>query len=54
MIRGFSDKEAETVWIGEISRKLPSDTQKRALNLLKLIAAAAELADLAVPPGNRL
>ena len=54
MIRSFADKESETIWNGERSRKLPPDIQNRALNLLKLIDAALELADLAVPPGNRL
>ena len=54
MIRSFADKESETIWNGERSRKLPPDIQNRALNLLKLIDAALDLADLAVPPGNRL
>ena len=54
MIRSFADKESETIWNGERSRKLPPDIQNRALNLLKLIDAALDLADLTVPPGNRL
>jgi len=54
MIRGFIDKEASKIWEGERSRKLPPDIQDRALTLLKLIDAATELSDLAVPPGNRL
>jgi proteic killer suppression protein len=54
MIRSFADKETPRIWGGDRSRKLPSDIQDRALNLLKLIDAATELSDLAVPPGNRL
>jgi proteic killer suppression protein len=54
MIRTFADTEAETIWNGERSRKLPADIQQRALRRLKLLDAAAELSDLASPPSNRL
>jgi toxin HigB-1 len=54
MIRGFAADETERIWNGERSKKLPADIQDRALNLLRLIDAALELSDLAVPPGNRL
>ena len=54
MIRSFSDPETERIWSGKRSRKLPADIQNRALKLLILIEAAETLADLAVPPGNRL
>lgn len=54
MIRSFADAETERIWSGERSRKLPHDIQDRALKLLFLIEAAEELAELAVPPGNRL
>ncbi len=54
MIRSFADKETEIVWNGERSRKLPAEIQNRALNKLKLIDAALDLADLETPPGNRL
>jgi len=54
VIRSFSDPETERIWSGKRSRKLPADIQNRALKLLILIEAAETLADLAVPPGNRL
>ncbi len=54
MIRGFADPETERIWNGERSRKLPHDIQGRAFKLLKLIDAAEALADLAIPPSNRL
>jgi len=54
MIRSFADPETERIYAGERSRKLPPDIHKRALNRLKLLAAATELNELAVPPGNQL
>jgi proteic killer suppression protein len=50
----FNDDEAGKIWRGKRSRKLPADIQDRALTLLRLINSAAQLSDLAVPPGNRL
>lgn len=54
MIRSFADKEAERVWNGLRSRKLPSDIQKRGRDKLLLIDAAVSLDDLKSPPSNRL
>lgn len=54
MIRSFADKETERIWNGEHSRKLPPDIQKRARGRLRLVDAATEIADLSVPPSNRL
>lgn len=54
MIRNFSDPEAETVWRGSRSRRLPSALQSVARRKLRMLHAATCLADLQVPPGNRL
>jgi proteic killer suppression protein len=54
MIRSFADKEAERIWEGVRSRKLPPDIQKRALDKLLMIHAAGNLDDLRSPPSNRL
>jgi proteic killer suppression protein len=54
MIASFRDREAEKVWNGERSRRLPADIQAAALRKLRLINAAMKLDDLKVPPGNRL
>ena len=54
MIRNFDDKEAETIWGGLCSRKLPTDIQDRALARLKMLDAADTLDDLRDPPSNRL
>jgi antitoxin HigA-1 len=54
MIQSFADPEAELIWSGRRSRKLPSDIQNVALRKLRLLNQARRLADLRVPPGNRL
>lgn len=54
MIAGFRDREAEHIWRGERSRKLPGDIQRIALRKLRLLNQARRLDDLRVPPGNRL
>ena len=54
MIKGFADPETELIWSGRRSRKLPPDIQGVALRKLRLLNQAKVLADLRVPPGNRL
>jgi toxin HigB-1 len=54
VIQGFIDSEAELIWSGRRSRKLPSDIQNAALRKLRLLNQARTLSDLRVPPGNRL
>lgn len=54
MIRSFADPEAERIWNGLRTRKLPSEIQKRALDRLKMLNQARTVDDLRNPPGNRL
>jgi proteic killer suppression protein len=54
MIRSFADKEAEEIWNGERSRRLPAEIQDRALVRLRMLNRAKILDDLRNPPGNRL
>lgn len=54
MIQSFANREAETIWSGEHSRRLPADIQAVALRKLRLLNQARALNDLRVPPGNRL
>lgn len=54
MICSFADPETELIWSGRRSRKLPPDMQAVALRKLRLINQARTIADLRVPPGNRL
>ncbi len=54
MIVNFKSSEAETIFGGGRSRKLPPDIQNIAFRKLGYVDAAASLDDLRVPPGNRL
>ncbi len=54
MIAGFKDKEAERIWHGEFSRRLPQEIQEVARRKLRMLNAARTLMDLRVPPANRL
>lgn len=54
MIQSFANPETELIWSGRRSRKLAPDIQNAALRKLRLLNQARVLADLRVPPGNRL
>ena len=54
MIRNFADKEAEKIWDGTLSRRLPADLQTIARRKLRMLNNAENLNDLRVPPANRL
>lgn len=54
MIKAFRDVETERMWYEERSRRIPAAIHKAALKKLQMLNAAAELGDLALPPGNRL
>lgn len=54
MIRSFACKETEALFYRRPIRKIPVEIQRVALRKLKIIDAAVDLADLMVPPGNRL
>jgi len=54
MIIEFSSREAEKIWQGEVSRKLPRDIQQIALRKLFMLDKAQSLNDLRIPPANRL
>lgn len=54
MIRSFRDRETEAVFARRGSRRLPPDLQRAALRKLVMLDAAEALADLRVPPANRL
>jgi proteic killer suppression protein len=48
------DKEAEKVWCGIPSRRLPADIQRVARRKLRMLNSAVSLNDLRIPPANRL
>lgn len=54
MIRSFKDKEAERIFRGRYSRRLPRSIQRAAARKLEQLNAATVLDTLTVPPGNRL
>jgi proteic killer suppression protein len=54
VIQTFADKEAEKIWQGTPSRRLPGDIQSVARRKLRMLGNAAVLDDLRVPPANRL
>lgn len=54
MIASFADPEAERLFHGNSSRRLPPDIQRRAHRKLLMLHAATSLTDLTTPPSNRL
>ena len=53
MIQSFKDKEAEKIYNGKRSGKLPGEIQEVARRKLKMLDAAVTPEDLRIPPGNR-
>ena len=54
MIKSFANKATEAVFDGEAPKGFPADLVKVARRKLRYLHAAAALADLRSPPGNRL
>ncbi len=54
MIESFNSKEAEKIFLGEVSKKLPMDIQRTARRKLLYLDDAEDLQDLQAVPGNRL
>ena len=54
VLRSFKDRDTEAIWRRQRSRLLDGPTQRVAWRKLALLDAAETLADLRVPPGNRL
>jgi len=54
VIRNFADKEAEKIWGGMSSRRLPADIQSVIRRKLRMLGNAYILDDLRIPPANRL
>jgi len=54
VIRSLRDRETEKVFNREPSRRWSRDLQRVARRKLLILDAAETLADLRVPPGNRL
>jgi proteic killer suppression protein len=54
VIKTFADRTTEELFRTGKTKRVPVDVARRALRKLEAIDAATKLADLRVPPGNRL
>jgi proteic killer suppression protein len=54
VIKSFGDRDTERLFSREPVRRLPADLLRTMLRKLVALDAAEALADLRVPPGNRL
>lgn len=54
MIRSFRDRDTELVFNRLSARRLPNDIMRAARRKLLILNAAEKLADVRIPPGNRL
>jgi len=54
MIKSFKCKETEAIFEGKISKKFPSDIQRRAERKLRMLDAIEKVEDLKIPPSNNL
>lgn len=54
MIKSFTDKNTELLFMDGRSKFLPPDVVKRAIRKLDMIDNAYRVEDLRMPPGNKL
>lgn len=54
MIVSFGSKETEKIWNGERVAKLPLEVQIIGRRKLRMLNNAQNIADLRIPPSNRL
>ena len=54
MVVSFGSKETERIWLGEQVTKLPLEVQKIGRRKLRMIHNSQNIADLRIPPANRL
>jgi proteic killer suppression protein len=54
MITSFGSKETEQVWEGTRVKKLPLNVQKVGRRKLRMLNNSQDVADLRIPPSNRL
>ena len=54
MIRSFRCRDTERVFNRQVVRRFPREIQQRAFMKLNALDAVTRLADLRVPPSNRL
>jgi toxin HigB-1 len=54
MIVSFGSKDTEKIWNGERVKKLPLEIQKIGRRKLRMLNNSQDIADLRIPPSNRL
>lgn len=54
MIVSFGSKDTEKIWNGQRVKKIPLNVQETGRRKLRMINSAIDLADLKIPPANRL
>lgn len=54
MLTSFGDKETKKIWEGERVKGLSTELQEIARRKLRMLNNSQDLADLQVPPSNRL
>ena len=54
MIISFGNSETEQVWLGNRVKKLPIEVQKIGRRKLRMLNNSVDIADLRIPPANRL
>jgi proteic killer suppression protein len=54
MILSFGNKETEQIWNGERVKKMPIEIQNVGRRKLRMLSNSQDIADLKIPPSNRL
>ena len=54
MIISFGNSETEQVWLGNSVKKLPIEVQNIGRRKLRMLNNSVNIADLRIPPANRL
>ncbi len=54
MIISFGNSETEQVWLGNRVKKLPMEVQNIGRRKLRMLNNSINIADLRIPPANRL
>ena len=54
MIVSFGNSETEQVWLGNRVKKLPPEVQNIGRRKLRMLNNSVNIADLRIPPANRL
>ena len=53
VIESFATKETERIFLGQVSKKLPTDIQRTARRKLLYLDDAEDLQDIQAVPGNK-